>query len=334
VNLQVKIAFFNTKPYDREFFDLSNAAHNHKIDYFLPHLNLQTTALITDHDVVCVFINDCLDAPVLHALKQKGVGLIALRSAGFNHVDLVAAKELALPVVRVPAYSPHAVAEHAVGLLLCLNRKIHRAFNRVREGDFSLHNLMGFDLHGKTVGVIGTGKIGRAFIDIMRGFGCRVVAYDTVENQQYIAAGLEYMSLEKVFSQANIISLHCPLTPDTHHMLNSETLNNMQDGVTIINTSRGKLIDTKAIISALKVGKVGLLGLDVYEEEEELFFEDLSSTVIQDDQLSRLLTFPNVIITSHQAFFTQEAMGKIAEVTLENINNFAQHGTLENDISV
>ena len=330
----MKIAFFNTKAYDREYFDLSNAAHAHEIDYFLPHLNLQTTALITDHKVVCAFINDCLDAPVLAALKQKGVVLIALRSAGFNHVDLTAAKKLALPVVRVPAYSPFAVAEHAVGLLLCLNRKIHRAFNRVREGDFSLHNLMGFDLHGKTVGVIGTGKIGQTFIDIMRGFGCRVIAYDTIENQQYIASGLEYMALEALFSQANIISLHCPLTPDTHHMINSETLSLMQDGVTIINTSRGKLIDTKAIIAALKVGKVGLLGLDVYEEEEALFYEDLSSTVIQDDQLSRLLTFPNVIITSHQAFFTREAMGKIAQVTLSNISNFSQHGTLENGISV
>jgi D-lactate dehydrogenase len=262
------------------------------------------------------------------------VALIALRSAGFNHVDLSTAKELGLPVVRVPAYSPYAVAEHAVGLLLCLNRKIHRAFNRVREGDFSLHNLMGFDLHGKTVGVIGTGKIGMAFVDIMRGFGCRVIAYDTIENKQYIASGLEYMPLEKLSSLADIISLHCPLTPDTHHMINTQTLNTMQDGVTIINTSRGKLIDTKAIISALKVGKVGLLGLDVYEEEEALFFEDLSSTVIQDDQLSRLLTFPNVIITSHQAFFTQQAMAKIAEVTLTNISRFGQDSTLENGISV
>ncbi|MFT4993509.1 MAG: D-lactate dehydrogenase [Paraglaciecola sp.] len=330
----MKIAFFNTKPYDREFFDLSNTAHAHEIDYFLPHLNLQTTALVTDHEVVCAFINDRLDALVLAALRQKSVSLIALRSAGFNHVDLSAAKELGLPIVRVPAYSPFAVAEHAVGLLLCLNRKIHRAFNRVREGDFSLHNLMGFDLHGKTIGVIGTGKIGLAFIDIMRGFGCRVLAYDTVENQQYVASGLEYMSLEKLCSLADIISLHCPLTPDTHHMINTETLNTMQDGVTIINTSRGKLIDTQAIIAALKVGKVGLLGLDVYEEEEELFYEDLSSTVIQDDQLSRLLTFPNVIITSHQAFFTQEAMSKIAEVTLSNISNFAKDGLLENGISI
>lgn len=328
----MKVAFFNTKPYDQDFFDRVNQEYGHEIRYFLPHLNLQTTALISDETVICAFINDCLDENVLKALKNKGVKLIALRSAGYNHVDLKAAKALALPVVRVPAYSPYAVAEHATGLLLCLNRHIHRAFNRVREGDFSLHNLMGFDLHGKTVGVIGTGKIGQTFAKIMQGFGCKVIAYDIKPDQACTDSGVEYLSLQEVLTQASIISLHCPLTPDTYHLINENTLASMQDGVTIINTSRGKLIDTKAIIAALKTSKVGLLGLDVYEEEEALFFEDLSSSVIQDDQLSRLLTFPNVIITSHQAFFTAEAMEKIAHVTLSNIREFEQDSSLNNSI--
>jgi D-lactate dehydrogenase len=328
----MKVAFFNAKPYDKIYFEQDNQSHGHEIHYILPHLNLETTALISDEEVVCAFINDCLNEEVLKALVDKGIKLVALRSAGFNHVDLLAAKALKLPVVRVPAYSPYAVAEHAVGLLLCLNRRIHRAFNRVREGDFSLHNLMGFDLHGKTVGVVGTGNIGQAFIKIMQGFGCKVLAYDINPNQACLDSGVEYLSLHDVLTQASILSLHCPLTPDTFHMINADTLASMQHGVTIINTSRGKLIDTKAIIAALKTAKVGLLGLDVYEEEEAVFFEDLSSSVIQDDQLSRLLTFPNVIITSHQAFFTQEAMEKIARVTLQNISEFARCGSLENSI--
>jgi D-lactate dehydrogenase len=329
----VKVAFFNTKPYDSEFFDQVNKSLGHEIHYFAAHLNLESTALISDEKVVCAFINDCLDANVLSALQEKGVRLIALRSAGFNHVDLACAERLSLPVVRVPAYSPYAVAEHAVGLLQCLNRGIHRAHNRVREGDFSLHNLMGFDLHGKTVGVIGTGSIGRAFIKIMQGFGCRVLAYDITINQICVNAGVEYVSLEKLFVQSDIISLHCPLSPETHHMIDTQAIDAMRDGVTIINTSRGKLIDTKAIINALKIGKIGLLGLDVYEEEEAVFFEDLSSSVIQDDQLSRLLTFPNVIVTSHQAFFTKEAMLKIAQISLSNITAFEKDGSVENAVS-
>jgi D-lactate dehydrogenase len=328
----VKIAFFNTKPYDRQFFDLVNQTHGHEIHYLHPHLTHESTALINDEKVVCAFINDCLDAEVLTSLQHKGVQLIALRSAGFNHVDLAEANKLGLPVVRVPAYSPYAVAEHAVGLLQCLNRGIHRAHNRVREGDFSLHNLMGFDLHGKTVGVIGTGKIGQTFSKIMQGFGCRVIAYDIEPNQACIEAGVEYLSLIELFFEAEIISLHCPLNPQTKHIINTVSLASMQNGVTIINTSRGKLIDTKAIINALKSGKVGLLGLDVYEEEEAVFYEDFSSSVIQDDQLSRLMTFPNVIITSHQGFFTHEAMEKIAQVTLSNISKFEQSGVIENEI--
>ena len=309
----MKIAFFNSKPYDLEFFNLVNAKHGHIINYYPTHLTLESVALIRDETVVCAFINDCLDEDVLHALKKKGIDLIALRSAGFNHVDLVCAKQLSLPVVRVSSYSPYAIAEHAVGLLQCLN-------------------LIGFDLHGKTVGVVGTGNIGQAFIRIMLGFGCKVLAFDPVENDECIKSGVQYLPLERLFEHSDIISLHCPLTPQTHHLIDSEAIALMKDDVTIINTSRGKLIDTKAIIQALKLSKIGLLGLDVYEEEEDIFFEDLSSTVLQDDQLSRLLTFPNVIITSHQAFFTKEAMLKIAQVTLSNISRFEHDGILENEV--
>lgn len=328
----MKIAFFNTKQYDQESFDRANSDGSHQIRYFSSHLNLAATSLITDEKVVCAFINDNLDAQVLHKLKQLGVELIALRSAGFNHVDMACAKQLSLPVVRVPAYSPFSVAEHAVGLLLCLNRGIHRAHNRIREGDFSLRNLMGFDLHGKTVGIIGTGKIGQAFANIMLGFGCKVLAYDRVQNEQCVKTGITYVPLDDLLNQSQVISLHCPLTPDTHHLIDQKALEKMCDGVTIINTSRGKLVDTKAIISALKTGKVGLLGLDVYEEEEGLFFEDYSEKGIQDDVLARLTTFPNVIITSHQGFFTQEAMLNIAETTLSNITKFALDGSIQNSV--
>lgn len=328
----MKIAFFNTKQYDQEYFDRANSDGAHQIRYFSTRLNIESTSLITDEKVVCAFINDSLDAEVLKSLKQKGVELIALRSAGFNHVDIACAKEISLPVVRVPAYSPYAVAEHAVGLLLCLNRGIHRAHNRIREGDFSLRDLMGFDIHGKTVGVVGTGKIGQTFINIMLGFGCKVIAYDLVQNEQCIMSGVTYTSLDNLLSQADIISLHCPLTPETYHLIDQKALEKMRDGVVIINTSRGKLVDTKAIINALKSGKVGLLGLDVYEEEEALFFEDFSTKGIQDDVLARLTTFPNVIITSHQAFFTREAMLNIAETTLMNISQYEQDGSAPNGV--
>ena len=328
----MKIAFFNTKQYDQEYFDRANANDAHQIRYFSSHLNLESTSLITDEKVVCAFINDNLDTEVLQRLKQKGIELIALRSAGFNHVNIDAAKQLSLPVVRVPAYSPYAVAEHAVGLLLCLNRGIHRAHNRIREGDFSLRGLMGFDLHGKTVGVIGTGKIGQAFANIMIGFGCNVIAYDVAQSEACIKSGVTYVSLHKLLSDADVISLHCPLTPQTYHLIDQKSLAKMRDGVTIINTSRGKLVDTKAIINTLKNGKVGLLGLDVYEEEEALFFEDFSAKGIQDDVLARLTTFPNVIITSHQGFFTQEAMLNIALTTLSNISEFEQDGRVQNGV--
>lgn len=327
----MKVAFFNTKPYDQEYFAQANSDGRHQIRYFSSHLDLESTSLISDETVVCAFINDNLNAEVLHKLKDKGIELIALRSAGFNHVDLACAKQLSLPVVRVPAYSPYAVAEHAVGLLLCLNRGIHRAHNRIREGDFSLRNLMGFDLHGKTVGVIGTGKIGQAFVNIMLGFGCNVIAYDVVHNEQCIKSGVTYDSLDNLLSHADVISLHCPLTPDTYHMIDEKALEKMRDGVTIINTSRGKLVDTKAIINGLKTAKIGLLGLDVYEEEA-LFFEDFSAQGIQDDLLARLTTFPNVIVTSHQGFFTKEAMLNIAQTTLSNISQFEQDGDVQNAV--
>jgi len=328
----VKVAFFNTKPYDQEYFDRANSSGTHQIRYFSSHLDLESTSLISDEKVVCAFINDNLNAQVLHKLKDKGIELIALRSAGFNHVDMACAKRLSLHVVRVPAYSPYAVAEHAVGLLLCLNRGIHRAHNRIREGDFSLRNLMGFDLHGKTVGVIGTGKIGQAFTNIMLGFGCKVIAYDVLHNKQCIKSGVKYAPLDTLLSSADVISLHCPLTPDTYHLIGQKALTKMRNGVTIINTSRGKLVDTKAIINGLKSGKVGLLGLDVYEEEEALFFEDFSAQGIQDDLLARLTTFPNVIVTSHQGFFTQEAMLNIAQTTLSNISQFERDGSVQNSV--
>jgi D-lactate dehydrogenase len=330
----MKIAFFNTKSYDREYFNRANVSFDHQLDFLSPHLSLRSTPLINGHKAVCAFINDTLDAEVLKVLKNKGVELIALRSAGFNHVDISAAKALNLAVVRVPAYSPYAVAEHTAGLLLCLNRGIHRAHNRIREGDFSLRNLIGFDLHGKTVGIIGTGKIGQAFARIMQGFGSKVIAHDLMINEQCLESGVEYVTLSELFSRVDILSLHCPLTKDTFHLIDEKALSQMRHGVTIINTSRGKLVDTKAIIQGLKTGKIGLLGLDVYEEEEALFFEDNSSTGIQDDLLARLTTFPNVIITSHQGFFTHEAMTNIANTTLSNISAFEIQGQIQNGVDV
>ncbi|MGY0639025.1 MAG: 2-hydroxyacid dehydrogenase, partial [Paraglaciecola chathamensis] len=311
-----------------------NCPNEHHIRFIEAHLNENTVNLITDETAVCVFINDCLNANVLSGLKNKGVKFIALRSAGFNHVDLATAKKLGLIVTRVPAYSPYAVAEHAVALLMTLNRKIHRAHNRVREGNFSLSNLLGFDIHGKTVGVIGTGKIGQIFSKIMLGFGCHVLAHDVETNAECIAAGVNYVSLNELLASSDIISLHCPLNDETHHLINEDAINLMKPMVTLINTSRGKLIDTKAVIKALKAQRISLLGLDVYEEEEVLFFDDFSSSVIQDDVFARLLTFPNVLVTSHQAFFTQEALTRIAHVTLQNISEFEQNGVIQNGVDI
>lgn len=290
--------------------------------------------MVMGFPAVCVFVHDLVSRRVLEEMKKGEGRLVALRCAGFNNVDLKAAAELGITVARVPAYSPYAVAEHAAGLIMTLNRKFHRAYNRVREGNFSLDGLMGFDLHGKTVGVIGTGKIGECFINIMKGFGCEVIAHDPFENEKLKSAGLRYVTLEELFAASDIISLHCPLTPDTKHMIGRESIAQMKKGVMLINTSRGALVDAAAAVEEVISGKIGSLGLDVYEEEEGVFYEDLSSTVIADDVLARLLSFPNVVVTSHQAFFTEEAMLNIAQATIGNITEFANTGQCANEIAL
>jgi len=318
----LKVAVFSTKTYDQCFLEEANKRHRHGLAFFETRLTLDTTPLASSFTAVCAFVNDDLDRPVLQKLAQGGTRLIALRSAGFNHVDLPAAADLGLRVARVPAYSPAAVAEHTVALLLSLNRKVYRAYNRVRDGNFSLEGLLGFDLEGKTVGVVGTGKIGATFARIMLGFKCRVLAFDPFPNQECVRLGVRYVDLPTLLSTSDIISLHCPLTVETQHLINQESLQKVKRGVMLINTGRGALIDTRAVVQALKAGVIGYLGLDVYEEEEELFFRDLSGQVIQDDTFARLQTFPNVVITGHQAFFTREALTKIAETTLGNITAF------------
>jgi D-lactate dehydrogenase len=328
----MKIAFFGTKPYDRRFFDEANQIFSHSITYFEPHLDAQTALLTVGYDAVCAFVNDHVDSDTFDILSANGIRLVALRCAGFNNVDLVAARRLKIDVVRVPAYSPHAVAEHTLALLLALNRKVHRASNRVREGNFALEGLLGFDIYGMTVGVIGTGKIGINVIRILRGFGCRVLAYDPFPNSQCSEMGAAYATIDTLFKASDIVTLHCPLTPESHHMINEQTIAQMKEGVMIINTSRGGLLDTRAAIKGLKSGKIGYLGLDVYEEEGDLFFEDLSGKVMQDDVFARLTTFPNVIITGHQAFFTREALSNIANTTLGNIKAFEETGVCPNSV--
>lgn len=319
----MRTILFSSQTYDRDSFlnvDLPDGIELH----FQPaRLSLDTAALAEHHEVVCAFINDDLSAAVLERLAAGGTRLIALRSAGYNHVDLTTAKRLGLTVVRVPAYSPHAVAEHAVALILALNRRLHRAYNRTREGDFSLHGLTGFDVVGKTVGVVGTGQIGAAFAKIMNGFGCKLLAYDPYPNPLVEALGARYVSLQQLLAESQIISLHCPLNEQSKHLINGESLAHLQHGAMLINTGRGGLVDTPALIEGLKNGQLGYLGLDVYEEEAQLFFEDRSDLPLQDDVLARLLTFPNVIITAHQAFLTHEALGAIAADTLHNIAAWA-----------
>lgn len=324
----MKVAVFSTKPYDREYLGRANAGHGHELTFFEAHLEPETAVLAAGHGAVCAFVNDTLDAAVLRQLHAGGTRLIALRSAGFNHVDLATARALGMTVARVPAYSPYAVAEHAVGLILTLDRKLHRAYVRVREGNFALDGLRGFDLHGRTVGVIGTGKIGTVFARIMLGFGCRVLAYDIEPNPACRDMGVEYVGLDELLRASDIVSLHCPLNEHTHHLIDAERLATMKRGVMLINTSRGALIDTRAVIEALKTGRIGYLGIDVYEEEEHLFFEDLSTQIIHDDVFMRLLTFPNVVVTAHQAFFTEEALLNIAGTTIANITAF-ERGTGE-----
>lgn len=321
----MRIAVFSTKPYDRTFLAKANEGHGHELVYLDARLTAETAPLAAGFAGICAFVNDTLDAEVLQLLHGDGTRLIALRSAGFNNVDLHEAERLDMTVARVPAYSPHAVAEHAVALVLSLNRMTFRAYNRVREGNFSLDGLLGFDLFGKTVGVIGTGKIGLIFADILHGFGCKILAHDPFPSPD-AKPFVEYVGMERLLGEADIVSLHCPLTPETDHLIDDKAVAQMKDGVMLINTGRGRVIDTKAVIEGLKSGKIGRLGLDVYEEEEHLFFQDLSQRVIDDDQFMRLTTFHNVLITGHQAFFTTEALTNIAETTIANITAFDSGG--------
>lgn len=319
----MQIILFSSKAYDRDSFLATSLPADWQLQFQEARLSLQTATLAAGCPVVCAFINDDLSAPVLQHLAEGGTRLIALRSAGYNHVDLAAAEQLGLCVVRVPAYSPFAVAEHAVALILALNRRIHRAFNRTREGDFSLHGLTGFDLHGKTVGVIGAGQIGQVFARIMAGFGCTLRVYDPYPISNLDALDARQVSLDELISSSDIISLHCPLNDSSRHLINQQRLAQMRRGTMLINTGRGALVDTPALIDALKSGQLGYLGLDVYEEEAELFFEDRSDLPLQDDVLARLLTFPNVIVTAHQAFLTREALAAIAQTSLDNIAAWA-----------
>ncbi|BAU54705.1 D-lactate dehydrogenase [Mucilaginibacter gotjawali] len=324
-HLFMKILFFSAKPYDIITFNQHNATYGFELEYLETHLGPHIVNAVDEGTyAVCVFVNDNLTGEVIDVLAAKGVKVIALRCAGFNNIDLAAAKKHGITVCRVPAYSPEAVAEHAVAMLLTLNRKTHKAYNRVREQNFSLNGLLGFNMHGKTVGVIATGRIGKAFCKIMLGFGCKVLAFDLYKDQELIAAGVDYISFEEVLQQADIISLHCPLTPESHHLINKETLGLMKHGATLINTSRGALIDTHAVIAALKTGRLAYLGIDVYEQEDRLFFKDLSGSIIEDDTIQRLMSFPNVLVTGHQAFFTEDALAQIAETTLNNIRQLSE----------
>ncbi|MGF1540333.1 MAG: 2-hydroxyacid dehydrogenase [Pleurocapsa sp.] len=328
----MKVAVFGTKTYDRTFLAASNRKYGHELHFFTPNLDFQTVALAKGFPAICVFVNDLLDRSILEILATSGTRLIALRCAGYNNVDLNAAEELGITVVRVPAYSPHAVAEHAIALILTLNRKIHRAYYRVREGNFSLNGLLGFDLYGRTVGIIGTGQIGKIVGQILHDFGCKIVAYDLYPHREFGKKYAKYVSLEELYYQSDIISLHCPLNSDTYHLIDEAAIGQMKSGVMLVNTSRGGLIDTQAVIQGLKSKQIGHLALDVYEEEEDIFFEDLSGEIIQDDVFQRLLTFPNVIITGHQAFFTEEALTNIAEITLANIQDIEQGKVCVNQV--
>jgi D-lactate dehydrogenase len=327
-----RIAFFDTKPYDKETFNIVNNDFKFEIKYHKYHLTQETAVLAKNYDTVCVFVNDEVNKEVIEQLYEQGTKLIALRCAGYNNVDFKTAYKK-LHVVRVPAYSPYAVAEHSVALMLSLNRKIHRAYFRTRDANFSLHGLMGFDMYRKVAGIIGTGKIGKVLIDILLGFGMKVYGYDVYKDPELLTKpNFEYVDLDMLFANSDIISLNCPLTKETEYIINSSSLDKMKDGVMLINTGRGKLIKTADLIEALKNGKVSAAGLDVYEEESEYFFEDRSDAILTDDVLARLLTFNNVIITSHQAFFTKEAMQNIAKTTLQNISDFFNEKPLQNEI--
>lgn len=331
--MSYKIAFFGAKPYDIASFDKVNEKYNYDVKYFKGHLNPNNVVLTQDADAVCIFVNDTADAVVIDAMADNGVKLLALRCAGFNNVDLEAAKGK-LPVVRVPAYSPYAVAEYSLALMLSLNRKIHRAYWRTRDGNFSLNGLMGFDMHGKTVGIIGTGKIAKILIRILKGLGMHILAYDVYPDYKFAEEeGITYTTLDELYKNSDIISLHCPLTEQTRYIINDDSIAKMKDGVMIINTGRGLLIHTNALIEGLKTKKVSAAGLDVYEEEGDYFYEDKSDKIIDDDVLARLLSFNNVIVTSHQAFFTKEALHNIAETTLRNIKDFEEGRPLVNEVT-
>jgi len=328
----MNIAVFSTKSYDQEYFEKYIAEYDYNFSFYETALNPDTAKLSADCNVVCVFVNDVVNEETIKILSANGIELIALRCAGYNNVDLEAADKEGIKVVRVPAYSPEAVAEHALALILTLNRKTHKAYNRVREGNFSLKNLIGFNLRNKTIAIIGTGKIGATFGKLLKGFGSKLIAYDIAENEELVAAGVEFLPLEEVFQKSDIISLHCPLNKHTKHIINKASIAKMKDGVMIVNTSRGALIKTEDAIAGLKDRKIGYLGIDVYEQEENLFFEDHSEHIIQDDMILRLLSFPNVLITSHQAYFTKEAMDQITTITLNNIKSFETGSELENEV--
>jgi len=329
----VKVVVFDSHKYDRDSLEAANRKYGYELKFLDTRLTADTVGLAEGSDVVCAFVNDRIDKAVLQALKQFAVGLIATRSAGFNHIDLKAAAEAGIKIARVPEYSPHAVAEHAVAMIMALNRKTHHAFLRTRELNFRLDGLVGFDIYKKVVGVIGTGRIGQVLARIMSGFGAEVLAYDVAPNAALAASGVvKYVDLPTLYSRADIISLHVPLKPETQHLLNQEAIALMKPGIMIINTGRGGLIDTRALIRGLKDGRIGYAGLDVYEEEEGVFFEDLSALILQDDILARLLTFPNVLITSHQGFLTKEALVNIAETTLGNVAEFASRRELTNEV--
>ncbi len=329
----MRIAVFSAQPYDKQFLEQENSQHGYELSYFDQQLNEANAELCKGFDAVCAFVNDDLSAPVLNRLKAHRVQFIAMRCAGFNNVDLVAAKSLELPVVRVPAYSPEAVAEHTLALILTLNRKTHRAYNRVRESNFTLNGLLGFNLHGKTVGLIGTGQIGLATARILNGFGCKLIAYDPYPNPEYVSLGGHYVELEQLYSRSDIITLHCPLNEGSYHLIDETSISLMKEGVMIINTSRGGLVDTKALIAGLKNRKIQALGLDVYEQESQLFFHDHSGKIIDDELFERLQSFPNVLITGHQGFFTEEALTQIAAITLNNLACLAGDQPCENELT-
>ncbi len=328
----MKIALFSSKSYDQFYFDRENKNFRFEISYFESSLKPSNAVLAAGHDAVCAFVNDKINRETLEKLTEVGIKIIALRCAGFNNIDLEAASQLGIRVFRVPAYSPYAVAEHAVALILSLNRKIHKAYNRVRDNNFSLERFEGFDLYGKTTGVVGTGKIGAVFAGIMHGFGSNILAYDIHKNPSLVDKGVKYTDLTSLFRESDIISLHCPLNPSTYQLINKNTLNMMKKGAMLINTSRGKLINTEDVIESLRNHHLGYLGIDVYAEEEKIFFKDLSEKIIEDELISRLMTFPNVLITAHQGFLTREALEQIAGTTLKNISDFFQGVTTENEV--